>query len=86
VGLCRALNQRGAKYIVIGGFAMIAAGLPRMTADVDLLVAADLENEAKVFSGLATLPSRLPSSTIFRNGFIDLAGVKSGLGQIRRVG
>ena len=56
VGLCRELNQRGAKYMVIGGFAIIAAGLPRMTADVDLLVAGDLENEAKVFSALSTLP------------------------------
>ena len=56
VGLCRELNQRGAKYIVIGGFAIIAAGLPRMTADVDLLVAADLENEARIYAGLATLP------------------------------
>lgn len=56
VSLCRELNQRGAKYIVIGGFAVIAAGLPRTTAVVDLLVAADLENEARVFSGLSTLP------------------------------
>ena len=46
VDLCRHLNERGAKYMVIGGLAIIAAGLPRMTADVDLLVAADLENEA----------------------------------------
>jgi hypothetical protein len=50
------LNQRGAKYVVVGGLAIIAAGLPRMTTDVDLLVAVDLENEAKVFSALATLP------------------------------
>jgi hypothetical protein len=56
VNLCRELNQRGAKYVVIGGFAIIAAGLPRVTTDVDLMVAADLENEAKVFSALATLP------------------------------
>jgi hypothetical protein len=56
VGLCRELNQRGVKYIVIGGFAVIAAGLPRTTADVDLLVAADAENEARVFSALSTLP------------------------------
>jgi hypothetical protein len=41
---------------VVGGFAIIAAGLPRMTADVDLMVAVDLENEAKVFSALSTLP------------------------------
>lgn len=56
VNLCRELNQRGAKYVVVGGFAIIAAGLPRVTTDVDLMVAADLENEAKVFSALATLP------------------------------
>jgi hypothetical protein len=54
--LCRELNQRGAKYIVIGGFAMRAADYVRTTMDVDLIVAADLENEAKVFAALATLP------------------------------
>ena len=56
VALCRELNQRGAKYVVVGGLAIIAAGLPRMTTDVDLMVAKDLENEAKVFSALSTLP------------------------------
>jgi hypothetical protein len=56
VALCRELNRRGAKYVVVGGFAVIAAGLPRMTTDVDLMVAVDLENEAKVFSALSTLP------------------------------
>jgi hypothetical protein len=54
--LCRELNLRGAKYVVVGGFAIIAAGYPRLTTDVDLMVAADAENEAKVFSALATLP------------------------------
>jgi hypothetical protein len=54
--LCRELNQRGAKYVVIGGFAIRAANYIRSTMDVDLIVAADLENEAKVFSALATLP------------------------------
>ena len=54
--LCRELNRRGAKYVVVGGFAIIAAGFPRFTGDVDLIVAADAENEAKVFSALSTLP------------------------------
>ncbi len=54
--LCRELNQRGAKYIVIGGFAMRAAEYNRTTIDVDLMVATDAENEAKVFSALSTLP------------------------------
>jgi hypothetical protein len=54
--LRRELNQRGAKYVVIGGFAIRAANYNRRTMDVDLMVAADLENEAKVFSALSTLP------------------------------
>ena len=54
--LCRELNQRDAKYVVVGGFAIISAGMPRLTTDVDLMVAVDLENEAKVFAALATLP------------------------------
>ena len=56
VELCRTLNQRGAAYVVVGGFAIIAAGLPRLTGDIDLIVASDAENEAKVFASLATLP------------------------------
>lgn len=58
--LCRALNDRGARYVVIGGFAIRAAGYNRRTMDVDLLVGADLDNEARVFDALATLGSRGP--------------------------
>ena len=54
--LCRELNQRGAKYVVVGGFAIRAASYIRSTMDVDLIVAADAENEARVFAALATLP------------------------------
>jgi hypothetical protein len=53
--LCRELNQRGAQYVVVGGFALRAANYNRRTMDVDLVVAADAENEAKVFSALPTL-------------------------------
>ena len=54
--LCRELNARGARYVVIGGFAMRAANFIRTTMDVDLLVAAGPDNEARVFAALATLP------------------------------
>jgi hypothetical protein len=54
--LCHELNKRGAKYVVIGGFAIRAADYVRRTMDVDLIVAGDAENEAKVFSALSTLP------------------------------
>jgi hypothetical protein len=35
------LNRRGAKYAVIGGFAIRAANYVRATMDIDLLVADD---------------------------------------------
>ncbi|MEO6236707.1 MAG: hypothetical protein ABIQ52_06875 [Vicinamibacterales bacterium] len=54
--LGRALNDRGAKYVVVGGFAIRAAGYIRSTMDVDVIVAADHENQARVFAALATLP------------------------------
>jgi hypothetical protein len=56
--LCRELNLRGAKYVVVGGFAIRAANYNRRTMDVDLIVANDLENEKKVFSALETLPDK----------------------------
>lgn len=61
VALCRELNRRGTKFVVVGGFAIIAAGFPRFTGDLDLIVAADPENEAKVFSALSTLPDNAVS-------------------------
>ena len=36
--LCRELNRRQARYVVVGGFAMSALGYNRRTMDVDLLV------------------------------------------------
>lgn len=54
--LCRELNQRGALYVIVGGWAMRAAGYNRRTMDVDLIVANDQTNESRVFSALATLP------------------------------
>lgn len=56
VRLCHELNKRGCRYFVVGGFAMIHVGLPRTTGDIDLLIDCSLENEARVFDALATLP------------------------------
>ena len=56
VGLCRELNRLGAKYVVVGGFAVIEAGYSRTTGDIDLLVDSAADNEVKVFEALATLP------------------------------
>ncbi len=56
--LCRELNLRHAKYIVVGGFAMAAVGYNRGTMDVDLLVETSLENESRVLEAVATLSDR----------------------------
>jgi hypothetical protein len=56
--LCRALNQAGAKYVVVGGFAIRAAGFLRNTMDVDLIVEAGVDNERKVIEALKTLPDQ----------------------------
>lgn len=56
VSLCRELQRNGAAFVVVGGFAMRAAGYARHTSDIDLLIDSGLENEAKVFAALATLP------------------------------
>lgn len=56
VELCRELNREGARYIVIGGFAMRAAGYERRTMDIDLLIDVDRDNERKVIDVLGRLP------------------------------
>jgi len=58
VCLCRELNEKGARYLVVGGFAIRGAGYIRETMDVDLLIDASLENEARVFSALEILPDQ----------------------------
>jgi hypothetical protein len=56
VELCGRLNAAGARYVVIGGFAIRAAGFDRRTMDIDLLVDIDPANEAKVIDVLGHLP------------------------------
>ena len=54
--LCRALNEQGAKYIVIGGMAIVYHGFLRGTEDIDLLVERTAENIAKLKQSLSILP------------------------------
>ncbi len=55
VRICRALNEAGAKYVLIGGFAVIAHGGSRFTKDIDLLVDAAPDNIARVKTALRIL-------------------------------
>ncbi len=53
--ICRSLNDAGARYVLIGGFAVIAHGAGRTTQDVDLLVDDAPENVARVTQALSIL-------------------------------
>ncbi len=55
VRICRSLNEAGARYLLIGGFAVIAHGAGRFTKDIDLLVDDSPDNVARVKRALAVL-------------------------------
>jgi len=54
--LCRLLNEAGAKYIVIGGWAVIQHGFGRTTGDIDLLVDSSPANFEKLKRAMLGLP------------------------------
>ncbi|MCB1227702.1 MAG: hypothetical protein KDK99_17930 [Verrucomicrobiales bacterium] len=58
IALCRTLNALSARYMIVGGFAVIYSGYARTTTDLDLLMSVDPENEAKVYQALALLPDQ----------------------------
>lgn len=56
--LCGRLNEIGAAYLVVGGWAMIHHGAMRTTEDIDLLIEASRENQDRVRSALEILPDK----------------------------
>ena len=55
VRICRALNDAGARYVLIGGFALVAHGAGRFTKDIDLLIDDAPENVSRVKHALSVL-------------------------------
>lgn len=56
--LIRALNEQGADYLLIGGYALFAHGHHRATTDIDVLVPASRESGRKVREALMILPDK----------------------------
>jgi len=56
--LARALNAHQVRYVLIGGFAVIAHGGARTTKDIDLLVDAAPDNVARVRAALQILEDK----------------------------
>ena len=53
--VCDALNAAGARYVLIGGQAVIIWGQVRTTRDIDVLIEATPENAERVLEGLADI-------------------------------
>ena len=47
-----ALNVQGAKYLIVGGYAMSAYSEPRTTKDLDIWIKTDAENSVAVYRAL----------------------------------
>lgn len=58
VALCEALNAHDARYVVIGGMAVIRQGFLRATEDIDLLLEKSRDNQIKVRQALEVLPDK----------------------------
>ncbi len=54
--LIRALNEHGAEYLLIGGYALFAHGYQRATTGIDLLVPSTRESGEKIRQVLMVLP------------------------------
>jgi hypothetical protein len=50
------LNDAGARYMIIGGWAVIQHGFARTTQDIDLLVDSSPENFSKIQKAMLALP------------------------------
>ncbi len=56
--LARELNRLGAKYVVVGGFAVGKLGYVRATDDLDLLIAREKSNQLLIRKALEVLPDQ----------------------------
>jgi predicted nucleotidyltransferase len=56
--LLRSLNQAGAHYLLIGGYALAAHGYQRATTDIDLVVPANAESGQRIREALMVLPDQ----------------------------
>lgn len=56
--VCAEFNRLGARYVVVGGLAIVQAGYSRTTEDIDFLVETTPENEARIIQGLLILPDQ----------------------------
>jgi hypothetical protein len=57
-------NAEGVEYLIVGGYALAAHGLPRATGDFDLWVRTTRDNAARVYSALAKFGAPMNTCTV----------------------
>jgi nucleotidyltransferase AbiEii toxin of type IV toxin-antitoxin system len=67
-----ALDASGARYLVVGGVAVVLHGHPRFTADLDLVLALDPDNLSRALPALEALGYR-PRAPVSLTQFVDPA-------------
>ncbi len=58
----KGLNDQGAKYLLIGGYALFAHGYHRATEDIDIMVPAGSESYGAIIKGLSVLEDQAAAS------------------------
>ncbi len=66
----RALNECGARYVAVGGFAVVLHGHARFTADLDLVIDLDPSEAMKVVAALEDLGFQ-PRAPVAAEDFAD---------------
>lgn len=66
----RALEESGARYLIVGGVAVVLHGHPRFTADLDVVIQLDADNVRAAFAALARLDYR-PRAPVAPEDFAD---------------
>ena len=64
--LLAALVASGARFLVVGAYAMAVHGVPRATGDLDVWIAADPDNADRVWAALARFGAPLAAMGVTR--------------------
>lgn len=69
------LHDAGARFVVVGGYAVAFHGHPRATKDLDVLVLAEPDNAKRVYAALAAFGAPLDSFEVRSEDFATYDGV-----------
>ncbi|MGC8976528.1 MAG: nucleotidyl transferase AbiEii/AbiGii toxin family protein [Candidatus Ratteibacteria bacterium] len=69
LSICEEFNKAGIQYVIIGGFAMIIHGYPRLTTDIDFFVNPSEENVMRIKKSLFKI---FKDKTIEKLNVIDI--------------